>query len=466
MDLSELASLLNDRLWSIALILIVCVGVWCTVRLRGMQFRLVPEMIRVTFSDIEGREDGLSSFQVFCVSMGSRIGVGNITGPILAILAGGPGAILWMWVFALIGMATSFVETTIGQLYKGRDHEGNLHGGPAYSVGKALGMRRLGIAVATIMVLMYIVGFVSMEMVSMSEAFCGAFGFEGNQLVFALLITAAAAAIMAGGVGRVAGISTKVVPLMALGWIGVCIVSIILGPEGVWNAIVSIFEYSLSVPSVVGGSIGAMIMAGMRRGVLSNEAGVGTIPNISSMASPSHPAAQGLSQSLGVLIDTVVSTMTALVILSYADIGTLAGSGMESINLLQAAFSHSLGGIAPYMVALFLFVFAFTSMMSDFVIGENNLRFVSDGRGALLLMKGGALAVVFLSSFLANDGMFAVVDIMLALCAFVNTYLIIRLGGRAVEAFRDYSEKRRAGVSDPVFSRGCLSDDAGVTEWD
>ncbi|MDO5862430.1 MAG: alanine/glycine:cation symporter family protein [Thermoplasmata archaeon] len=466
MNVGEALEFLNDRLWYVALILIVCVGVWCTLRLRGMQFRMLPEMCRVTFSDREGREGGLSPFQVFCVSMGSRIGVGNITGPILAILVGGPGAILWMWVFALIGMATSFVETTIGQIYKGRDHEGNYHGGPAYSVSKALGMRRAGMIVAVVMMLMYIVGFVSMEMCSMSEAFCGAFDFEGNQLFFAILITLVAAAIMAGGVGRVAGISTKVVPLMAVAWIVVCIISIAFGAEGIVSAVVAIFEGFVNVPSVVGGGIGAMIMAGMRRGVLSNEAGVGTIPNISSMASTKHPAAQGFSQSLGVLIDTVVSTMTALVILSYADIGTLVSSEGESINILQAAFSDTVGGIAPYLVAAFLFVFAFTSMMSDFVIGENNLKYFSDRKGAVLRMRIAALIVVFVSSFVASDEMFVVVDIMLALCAFINTYLTIRLGGRAVEAFKDYVRKKDSGVEDPEFTGACLTDSSGVTEWD
>lgn len=465
---SETLVNVEDGIWYVALVLIVCLGIYATVRFRGIQFRSLREMVRVTFPK-ESREGALSSFHVFCISMGSRIGVGNITGPILAIMIGGPGSILWMWVFAVIGMATSFMETTVGQIYKEKKADGHYHGGAAYYVLKGLGKRRLAAIVAFIMIMMYVVGFVSMEVVSMSEAACGAFDFAGNNFVFAVLLTLIAAVVLAGGIQRVSKISVRVVPLMAVVWLLVCAFSILTSNEGFFHAAGSIFEYAFSVPAAVGGTIGGMLLIGMKRGVLSNEAGIGTIPNISSMAHVKHPAQQGYSQSLGVLIDVIISTMTALVILSYADIDTLAGmynSGVESVPMLQAAFADTIGGIAPYAVAAFMFLFAFTCTISDFVIGSNNVVFIKDTKTTILLMKVLILAVIFLSSFFASDDLFAIVDIFLAICAFVNFYVMLRLGGRAVEAWRDYTRQRKEGVDTPVFHKSCLSDDTGVTEWD
>lgn len=466
MSVLDILNVIDEYLWYIALILVVCLGVYSTVRLKGIQFRNLREMVRVTFSKEERSDKGkLSSFQVFCISMGNRIGVGNIAGPILAILIGGPGAILWMWVFALLGMATCFLETTIGQIYKDRKDDGTYRGGPAYNVSKGLGMKRMGTIVAFVMIMMYIVGFVSMEITSMSEAICGAFVFDNNNLVFAVIITLVAALILAGGIRRVADLSVRIVPAMAVLWLVVCIVSIALSNEGVVHAVSSIFAYAFTLPSCIGGGIGAMLTIGMKRGVLSNEAGIGTIPNISSMADVAHPARQGLSQSLGVLIDTVVSTLTALVILSYADIDEIISLGLESMPLLQLVFADAFGGFASYMVALFLFVFALTSMMSDFVIGENNLVFIKDGRTTLTLMRVTLLLVVFVSSFMASDEMFAVVDIMLGICALINAVVMFRLAGRALEAYRDYREQKESGIADPVFDRGVLSDARGITEW-
>lgn len=467
MTFTDVINWIDESLWYVAIVLIVCMGIYCTVRFGGLQFRSLREMCRVTFGNRRSGEGGkLSSFQVFCMSMGSRIGVGNISGPILAILVGGPGAIFWMWVFAIIGSATGFVETTIGQLYKERMADGSFRGGPAYYVTKALGMRRLGIIVAFIVILMYIVGFVSMEVSSMSSAICGAIQFEGNNWVFAVVITLISAAILAGGARRVADLSVKIVPAMALVWFVAGIAVIALSDGGIIQAFSLIFEHAFTVPATIGGGIGAMLMAGMQRGVLSNEAGVGTIPNISSMADVKHPAAQGMTQALGVLIDTCVCTITALIVLSFGDIVNFFGDdSIESMHLLENVFSASIGSVGPFLVATFLFFFAFTSMISDFIIGENNLLRVKDTRMAQMWMRVVLLVVIFISSLIASDDLYTVVDILLAVCAFVNTYVIIRLGGRALEAYRDYRRQRDEGVTDPEFHKSVMSDTTGMTEW-
>ena len=433
----DVLDFIDTYIWYVAFVLIICVGVYATVRLRGIQVAGFKEMVKVTFLNRGDRREGkLSSFQVFCMSMGSRIGVGNITGPILAILVGGP------------------------------KENGGYRGGPAYTLFHGLGMKRLGMIAAFVMILMYLVGFISGEVISMSEAVHNAFDFDGINLVFAVLLTAATALLLVGGVYKIADLSVKVVPLMAIAWFAVCIVSIAFGPEGVLNGIYSIFEYAFNIPSVIGGGVGAIIITGMQRGVWSNEAGIGTITNLSGMADVKHPVSQGYTQAIGVLIDTLVSTMTALVVLSYADINALVGSGLESIPLLQSIFTDTLGSVAPYVVMIFMFIFAFTCLMSDIVIGEGNLMLIKESKVAKWGMWVLLLAVVFLSSFYASDALVVIMDILLAVCAFFNTFIMIKLARRGIEAFRDYRRQKAEGVEEPVFHKSCLSDDSGVTEWD
>lgn len=456
---------LSEGLWYLPLIMIVLLGIYSTIRLGGVQIAGIAEMLRATFRRDEG-SDKPTPFQVFCMSMGNRIGVGNITGPVLAVTVGGPGAILWMWVFAFLGTATSFLETTVGQMYKSRGPDGRFRGGPAFNILKGLGMRRVSLAVAFIMVLMYILGFVSMEVSSMSEAIDGAFGC--GTLAIALALTALTAYIVLGGMTRVARLSTAIVPAMGVLWLAFCCICIASSDGSVASAFSMIADCAFSVPSAIGGGVGAMLIIGMKRGVLSNEAGVGTITNISSIANVSHPVRQGYSQALGVIIDTVVSTLTALVVLSYGsfdEIWTLFQAEGESINLLQGVMAASVGDVAPYIVALFLFVFAFTSLMSDYVIGENNLVFITGSRRARVAMCVFLLAVVFLSGFYASDALFAIVDILLAVCGVINCLVMFKLGGRAVEAYRDYRRQRSEGVETPEFRKGCIVDDEGLTEW-
>ena len=467
MSLMDTFSTFVDDFWYVAFVLIIILGLYSTIRLKGLQFTQFREMWRVTFSRKGLGDNGaLTPFRVFCMSMANRIGVGNIAGPVLAITIGGPGAIFWMWVFALIGMATSFLESTVGQLYKIRTSNGEFHGGPAYNVSNGLEMRRMAVIVAFIMVLMYIVGFVSMEVSSMTEAMDVAFGFEGGKVVFAIIFTLLTAFIIAGGVKRVSDLAVTIVPAMALVWLVICIIAVIANYSGIIDAFVSIFVDAFSVPSTVGGGVGAMLIIGMKRGILSNEAGIGTIPNISSMAQVRHPVTQGLSQSLGVLLDTVVCTLTALVVLTCMGHGQIVDMGLESVPLLQFALADTFGSAASYIVAVFLFIFAFTSLMTDYIIGENNILHFGERRWLIVGLNILILVVVFLSSFYSSDALFCVVDLMMILCGIVNVFVIFKLGGRAVEAYHDYRRQRDSGVDDPEFDPSVLSDRTGVTVWD
>lgn len=456
-----------DDIWYLVFVLVILLGLYCTIRLKGIQFTQLKEMFRVTFKKEDLRnKDKLSSFRVFCMSMGNRIGVGNITGPVLAFIIGGPGAIFWIWVFAVIGMATSFLESTVGQIYKVRTHNGEFHGGPAYNVSNGLGLKRMSVIVAIVVMLMYIVGFVSMEVCSMSEAMVGAFDFENNKLVFAIIFTLLTAFVIVGGIRRVSNMAVGIVPIMAFAWIIICLVSIVVNYDGIVDAFASIFANAFTVPASVGGGVGAMLIIGMKRGILSNEAGIGTIPNLSSMADVRHPVSQGLSQSFGVLIDTVICTMTALVVMTCIGHGAAVDLDLESAMLLQHVFESTYGGFASYLVAIFLFVFAFTSLMTDYVIGENNVLFFGDQKWKLIVMNVLILVVVFLSSFYSSDALFVFVDLMMAACGIINVLVMSKLGKYAIEAYADYRRQRADGIEEPDFHKSALSDQSGVTVWD
>lgn len=459
-----------DDVWYILFALIVLMGLYCTIRLKGIQFTQIKEMCRVTFSrKVVGEKEKVSSFHVFCMSMANRIGVGNITGPVMAIAIGGPGAVFWMWMFALLGMATSFLETTIGQIYKVRSDEDGFHGGSAYNILHGLGMKRGALIVSCIMFMMYIIGFVSMEVCSMAEAANGSFDFEGSQLFFAVLFTLLTLFIIIGGVRRVSQLSVGIVPAMAVMWFIICIIVVAINAANIPSAISSIFINAFSVPSAVGGGVGAMLIIGMKRGILSNEAGIGSIPNISSMADVKHPAAQGLSQSIGVFIDTIVCTLTALVVLSFGGYESIQGVynslGEESVPTLQFIMEDAIGWIAPYLVSLFMFLFAFTSLMTDYVIGQNNMEINGSSKAKLMFLNVIILIVVFLSSFYSSDALFVVVDLMMILCGLVNVVVIFKLGSRAVEAYADYRRQRAEGIEEPEFHKSVLSDQAGISCW-
>ena len=458
---------IDDYLWYIPFVLIIALGLYSTIRFKGIQFTKLKEMFRITFSKTKGEknESGITPFHVFCVSMGNRVGIGNIAGPVTAILTGGPGAIFWMWVFAALGGATSFVESTIGQLFKSRGHDGISKGGPAYNISKGLQWKKLGVVVAFLMILMYIVGYISSEVTAISEAFCGAFQFENNSLILAIVMTVIAGIVAIGGFKGVAKASAYIVPFMALGWFALCIVVIVMNFSNLGNAFAMIFGYAFNPPAFVGGLAGSLIV-GMRRGIWSNEAGIGTITNVSSMADVDHPAQQGLSQSLGVLFDTIICTLTAFVVLTFGGFDATIQITDDSMPYLQSIFEGAIGSIAPTLVFIFVFLFAITCFMGDFVIGENNLRFITESKKAKIGIIVLVMVVVFISCFWASDTAFAVLDVLLAICGVINCIAIFKLFNRAVEVYKDYREQKSKGIEEPKFHKDALSDDTGVTEWD
>ena len=456
----------DDYLWFVPFILIVFVGIMATIKLKGIQFTGIKEMVKITFSR-ESNKSGVTPFQVFCVSMGNRIGVGNIVGPTTAIIMGGPGAIFWMWIFATLGGATSFLETTIGQIFKSDDGEGGYIGGPAHNVAKGLRSRRLGMIVAGLMIAVYIGGYVLSEISTISTSFTAAYDFQYNTLAIAIFLSIIAVLVALGGFKRVAQASVVIVPFMAVAWVIICLVVILVNIDGVPQAISSIFTCAFNVPATVGGGVGAMLTIALRRGIWSNEAGEGTITNISSSADVPHPVKQGMSQSLGVLVDTLVCTMVALVVLSFGSYDELMALGYDdSMALLEHIIATTLGGdLTKSVVFFFLFLFAITCFMGDYVIGENNLKFITKKRSAKIGLMVFTVAVVFLSAYFGSDGLYAIMDVLLAICGVVNCLVIFKLSKYGWEAYQDYRRQKAEGVEDPVFHKSVLSDPSPVTEW-
>ena len=307
----------NSYLWGMAFVFLIGLGILFTFKLKGLQITKIKETSKLSVSGIaEGKKNSkVSSFEAFCIGMGARIGVGNIAGVATAILTGGPGAVFWMWIFAIIGSASSFMESTLAQIYKEKKEDGHFYGGPAYYASKGLKSRKLGIFAAILLVITFGIGFVAVQSCNASKALCGAFSFEYNNYIFAAIIAIVAAILIFRGLKAVAKFSSTVVPVMALLWIIFAVIAIALNIDGVVNAVKMIFEYAFTAPSMLGGALGSILITGLKRGVFSNEAGLGSVANIAATADVKHPVKQGMIQSFGVLVDTlVVCTFTALVV--------------------------------------------------------------------------------------------------------------------------------------------------------
>ena len=279
-EISDLFWFVDDYFWGISFVFLIGLGIIFTIKLKGLQILKIKETSSLALSGVsEGKKTSkISSFEAFCIGMGARIGVGNIAGVATAIMMGGPGAVFWMWIFAIIGSASSFMESTLAQIFKEKKEDGHFYGGPAYYASKGLGNRKLGIIAAVLLVLTFGVGFIGVQSCNASSALSGAFDFENNHLVFAIIIAALAALILFKGLKAAAKFSARVVPIMAVLWIVFALVAICFNIDGVVNAIAMIFQYAFTVPSALGGAIGTIIVTGLKRGVFSNEAGLGSSP--------------------------------------------------------------------------------------------------------------------------------------------------------------------------------------------
>lgn len=470
-SMMEFVGHLNSYFWGIGFVFLIGLGLIFTAKLKGLQILKIKETSHLALSGVkEGNGmKHISSFEAFAIGMGARIGVGNIAGVATAIVTGGPGAVFWMWIFAIIGSASSFMESTLAQIYKEKKSDGHFFGGPAYYATKGLKSRKLGIVAAVLLVLTFGIGFVAVQACNASNALCGAFDFDNNYYVFAIIIAAIAALIIFRGLKSIAKFSAKVVPIMALLWIVFAIIAILLNIDGVVNAVWMIFDYAFDVPALVGGGIGTVVVTGLKRGVFSNEAGLGSVANIAATAHVKHPVKQGLIQSFGVLVDTlIVCTFTALVILSYGDYSEILALGDRGSILVQDVISSTaIGDAANYIIALFMFIFAFTSLIGYYTMSEANARFINDNPKVVFGVKILVILVALVAATTSEvSDVDTISDTFMALMASVNMIIVLLLSRQVFEAYADYRKQKKEGIEEPVFHKSALSDSSGVTEWE
>lgn len=462
----DLVTNANDLLWSSVLIVVlVALGLYFTVRMGFVQFRMLPEMFRLLFKDGMKREKGqVSSFQAFAIGTAARVGTGNIAGVATAIALGGPGAVFWMWLIALIGSASAFVESTLAQVYKIRDGR-TWRGGPAYYMERALGQRWLGILFAILITFSFGFAFNSVQSNTISLSVSNQFGISTTTV--GLVLAVVTAIVIFGGIQSIAVLSSIIVPIMAGGYIllagWVMISNASLLPE-VFGLIFS--EGIFGLQQLFGGAIGAMVLQGIRRGLFSNEAGMGSAPNAAATAEVSHPVKQGLIQSFSVFVDTLlVCTSTAMIILLSGVAGSESFAGVE---LTQAALTAEIGPMATSFLTIAIFLFAFSSILGNYYYGETNIQFISDKKIYVTLYRIGVVGMVLFGAVRSAGLVWSIADVFMGLMALVNLYAIFRLAKVARLVLDDYLEQRRQG-DDPVFYADSIEDLPGreyIEAWE
>ncbi|MBW1603719.1 alanine:cation symporter family protein [Streptomyces sp. JJ66] len=454
---------LNDVFWTYLLIPLVAVaGLYFTFRSRGAQLRLFPDMLRVFKAKTTG---GVSPFGAFTISAAARIGTGNVAGVATAITLGGPGAVFWMWMMALIGGASAFVESVLAQLYKARGRQpGTYRGGPAYYMERALGKRWLGVLFAVLITLTF--GFVLTAVQSNTIAVAVDGSLDVGAGWFSPVLGISLAALLAltvfFGVKRLAAVTSALVPVMAGLYLVLGAVIVALNADMVPGMLADIVGGAFGFREVAGGAIGTAILQGVRRGMFSNEAGMGSSPNAAAAAETSHPVKQGLVQTFGVYFDTlIVCTITAFVVLSANP--TLGQRG--SADVTQTAFAETLGAWGGHALTVIVFLLAFSSMIGNYYYGESNVRFLTGSDRVMTAYRGAVLLCVALGAMGSVKLVWSLGDITMGAMAMVNLLSILPLSVIAFKLLADYQAQRRAGL-DPVFTRDRIPGLTGVECWD
>ncbi|OMD91119.1 sodium:alanine symporter [Paenibacillus odorifer] len=459
--LDSMISATNDFLWSkiLVVLLIVC-GIYFTIRSKFVQFSMFKEMFRVLKESNERSKDSISSFQAFCISMAARVGTGNITGIAIAIAIGGPGAVFWMWVIAIIGSASGFIESTLAQVYKVKDKTG-FRGGPAYYMEQGLKKRWMGAVFAVLITLSFGLVFNAVQSNTITVAFENSFG--TNRVILGLVVAAAFAAVIFGGVKRIARMSEYIVVVMAGIYIGAAVIIMLINITEIPAILALIVKSAFGFEQIAGGSFGAVILQGVKRGLFSNEAGMGSAPNAAATATTSHPVKQGLMQALGVLTDTLLICSSTAFIILLSD--AYKQPGLDGIKLTQAALSEHIGSWASGSLAIMILLFAFSTLIGNYYYGETNIEFLNSNKKVLLIYRYSVLAMIIFGSVAKVQLVWDLADLFMGFMVIVNLIAILLLSKVAFAALQDYKRQKRAG-KDPVFYKDSIVGLENVECWD
>ncbi len=448
--------LLNDLLWSkVLIVMLIGLGLYFTIVSRFVQFRYFGSMFRI-FGEAFKRQPGqLSSFQALMLSVAGRVGAGNIAGVSVAIMLGGPGAVFWMWVVALVGMATSYFECSLAQLYKRREADGTYRGGPAFYIEHGLGQRWLGIVVSILLLVTFGFGFNAVQSYTVASSLHDTFGLP--TYISGIALVAVIALIIFGGIKRIAKFADVLVPVMAFSYIAMALFVIGSNVELIPQTLVLIVKSAFGLEPAFAGGIGAAIIMGVKRGLFSNEAGLGSAPNVAAVAAVKHPVAQGIVQSLSVFIDTMIlCSCTALIILLSGVYQP--GTEMAGVVLTQTAVASVVGEWGRVFVSIALLLFVFTTLIYNYYLGENALGFFSSNRWLVQTYRVLVIALVLWGSMQDLGTVFAFADVTMGLLAIANLIALTLLFKVGLRLMRDYDSQIKAGVESPVFDPKAFAD--------
>lgn len=450
---AQIINTLSDLLYSyILIVLLLGTGIYFTFKTRFVQFRMLGESIRVVMEP-KNDENGLSSFQALMVSTASRVGTGNIAGISTAICLGGAGAVFWMWVTALLGSASAFIESTLAQIYKRKAQDGTCYGGPAYYIQAVLKKRWLGALFAVFLIMTYMVGFNLVASFNITDSFrtYSFFNESTTPMVVGGILAVIFCLCVFGGSTQISKITGILVPFMGIFYLAVALFIVVTHFNLIPQMFADIFSNAFDLKAIFGGFTGSCIMQGIKRGLFSNEAGVGSAPNAAASASVSHPVKQGLVQMLSVFIDTIlICSATAFMLLCS---GVAPSDELKGMPWVQAAAAESLGSFGTVFITVALFLFAFTTLIGNYFYAEMGLGYLCDkkpGKKLLTAFRLFAAVVVFGGSLMEFSVAWSTADVIMGFLALINLPVIILLGGPAVHCLQDYIKQKKSGKN-PVF---------------
>ena len=471
----DIIDMLNEYLWTyVVIVMLIGCAIYFTIRTKGVQFRLLKDMFKVianrpiyinkvekeNLSTEDERLKKIGSFQAFAVSLSSRVGTGNLAGVASAIFVGGPGAVFWMWVMALFGAATAFVESTLAQLYKRRG-EDSFYGGPAYYMQYGLHRKWMGVLFAVLITITFGIANQVVQSNTLCDAVADTMGVGRDKV--GLVLTIATTMIIFGGVTRISRFSSIIVPIMAVGYILLSAFILITNITAIPAMISLIVKSAFGFEQAAGGMVGVAMMQGIKRGLFSNEAGEGSAPNAAAIASTSHPIKQGLLQALGVFADTlVICTCTAFVIL----LSGIHDSGRDGIILTKYALINHVGSLGGLFVTLAIFFFAYSTIIANYFYGETNIRFITQSGKTIFAFRAITGATVMIGATVTLQTAWCLVDLAMGLMTLVNLVAIIQLSPKVFRLLNNYIEQRR-NHQDPQFKRSMMPEiEKDVVCWE
>ena len=456
----EVLARVNDIIWVPLMIMLMGTGFYFTYKLKFVQFKMLPESIRVMLKKEKNISNGINPVEAFLVGLASRIGAGNITGVATAIVIGGPGSMFWMWAVALVVAASSFVENTLGQIFKVNEEEKGFVGGPSYYMKSGMGAKNMGKIFAFVLIACYGIAFVSIQSNTISSIATSTFPNVNNmEIIVGIVVMTLTAFVLLGGAKKIVKVSSIFVPFMSVGYLILAVIVIILNFNTLPTVISTIISQAFTIQSITGATIGGVIINGARRGMFSNEAGMGSAPNAAATATTSHPVKQGLVQMLGVFVDTlVICTATGLIILTSLSRteflnfsnAALTDSSFNAVVVTQQALINTLGNWSGYLLAIFIFFFAFTSILGNYFYSESSFEYLTDNKKSLFGFKVLVVLVVYWGAVAQTETLWALSDVLMGVMAFLNIIAISYLFKYVYRALEDYNKQKKQN-KDPIF---------------